>query len=315
VGDRERGQGVVEGKTVMYAHQVIEALKNRLKKPYDEPYRQFLLQVLPMFKVATSFHLGEADKLPVKSLGGYVPLDTEQQSYTPIMYENLSDTRLPYKVCWIDWIETNIDPAQSMSVTSLKAGCLVFFRPETPDVMLIYCVQCHPVKGWQILPVVASVTINLDFSMDGQEMWLSDFYTDYKWPKTDLLRLKITIAQVVSTFHVFLLLMSCKNISTEVIKAPEALNKKRRKNGKQEIFDYHVLNVVVPSKKQGYRESTEPLSHVRIHLCRGHFKEYTADHPLFGKLTGRYWWQPHVRGQNKDGIVMKDYAIKTKEAT
>jgi len=43
-------------------------------------------------------------------------------------------------------------------------------------------------------------------------------------------------------------------------------------------------------------------------------KEYTQEHPLFGKLTGLYWWQPHVRGQNKEGIVMKDYAIKTKEA-
>lgn len=291
----------------MYLHQVIGALEDRLKKPYDEPYRQFISQMIPMFKLAMCFHLGEADKLPVKSLGGYVPLDTEQQSYNPIMYENLSDTRLPYRVCWIDWIETNIDP--SMSAASLKAGCLVFFDPETPDVMLVSCVQHHPVKGWQVFPVVASVIINSDFSADGQEMRLSDLYTDYKWPKASLLRIKINIAQFVSRFHVFLLLMSCKNISTEVIKAPEVLNKKRRKNGKQEIFDYHILNVIVPSKKQGYREKMELLSRVRIHLCRGHFKEYTKDHPLFGRLTGRYWWQPHVRGQNKEGIVMKDYKV------
>jgi len=105
-----------------------------------------------------------------------------------------------------------------------------------------------------------------------------------------------------------------KTETKKTLPTPEALNKKRRKNGKQEIFDYHVLNVVVPSTKQGYREQSEPLSHVRVHLCRGHFKEYTQEHPLFGKLTGLYWWQPHVRGQNKEGIVMKDYAIKTKEA-
>lgn len=117
----------------------------------------------------------------------------------------------------------------------------------------------------------------------------------------------------LSLFYQSLLLLSCKNIITEKILAPEALNKKRRKAGKQELFDYHVLNVVLPSKKRGYQEATEPLSHNRVHLCRGHFKEYTAEHPLFGHYIGLYWWQPYVRGQNKKGIVMKDYSITTNE--
>ena len=116
----------------------------------------------------------------------------------------------------------------------------------------------------------------------------------------------------LTTIYTTLKLLNCKNIQTEKIPAPEALNKKRRKAGKQELFDYHVLNVVVPSKKRGYHESTEPLSHNRVHLCRGHFKEYTVEHPLFGHYTGLFWWQPHVRGQNKDGIVMKDYNIHRK---
>lgn len=106
------------------------------------------------------------------------------------------------------------------------------------------------------------------------------------------------------------IILSCKNITTEIIKAPESLNKKRRKNGKQEIFDYHILNVTMPGEKQGYKENGESLSHNRVHLCRGHFKEYTQEHPLFGRHTGLYWWQPHVRGQNKDGIVMKEYNIR-----
>ena len=110
--------------------------------------------------------------------------------------------------------------------------------------------------------------------------------------------------------NVTLKLLNCKNIQSEIIKAPEALNKKRRKTGKQEIFNYHVLNVVVPGKKRGYSPATEPLSHNRLHLCRGHFKEYTTDHPLFGRYTGLYWWQPQVRGQNKYGMVIKDYNIQ-----
>jgi hypothetical protein len=46
-----------------------------------------------------------------------------------------------------------------------------------------------------------------------------------------------------------------------------------------------------------------------LHICRGHFKNFD-DKPLFGKLTGTYWWQPHVRGTAEAGIVEKDYRIK-----
>jgi hypothetical protein len=115
----------------------------------------------------------------------------------------------------------------------------------------------------------------------------------------------------LSLFQNCIKLLNCKNIQTEKIPAPAKLNKKRVKSGKQPIFDYHVLNLVLPSnKKRGYQEQSVPLSHNRIHLCRGHFKEYTKEHPLFGKYTGLYWWEPSVRGQNRDGIVMKDYSVK-----
>jgi hypothetical protein len=108
-------------------------------------------------------------------------------------------------------------------------------------------------------------------------------------------------------------LLNCKNIQTEKIQPPAKLNKKRIRSGKQSIFDYHILNLVLPSnKKRGYQEQQVPLSHNRVHLCRGHFKEYTKEHPLFGRHTGLYWWEPSVRGQNRDGVVMKDYNIKAK---
>ena len=41
--------------------------------------------------------------------------------------------------------------------------------------------------------------------------------------------------------------------------------------------------------------------------CRGHFKRYTEDKPLFGRYTGLYWWQPHIRGADRSGAVIKDY--------
>jgi hypothetical protein len=105
-----------------------------------------------------------------------------------------------------------------------------------------------------------------------------------------------------------LTLLSCKNIGAETVPAPIKLNNKRKKQNKQPIFSYKTL-VIKPVGK--HQESIpKHLWENRIHLQRGHFKTYTAEKPLFGRITGRFWWQPHVRGQNKDGVVMKDYKVE-----
>lgn len=119
--------------------------------------------------------------------------------------------------------------------------------------------------------------------------------------------------KAMNIFKCFILLLNCKNIRTEIHKPSEALNKSRRKKGKQELFSYKTLKLLLPGNKEKHLLADEPTGeHNRIHFCRGHFKEYTADAPLFGRITGLWWWQPHVRGQNKDGIVMKDYEIEAK---
>jgi len=109
----------------------------------------------------------------------------------------------------------------------------------------------------------------------------------------------------ISVVNQILILLTCSNIVTKSIYPDEKLQKARRKRGKLPLFSYHTL-VIMPT---GKRQESIPkhLLENRIHLARGHFKTYNEDNPLFGKLTGRYWWQPHVRGRNKNGIVMKDY--------
>lgn len=48
------------------------------------------------------------------------------------------------------------------------------------------------------------------------------------------------------------------------------------------------------------------------HVCRGHFAEYGPEFSkglLFGKYAGRFFIPPHLKGDKKNGIVEKDYAI------
>jgi len=47
-----------------------------------------------------------------------------------------------------------------------------------------------------------------------------------------------------------------------------------------------------------------------LYICRGHFKKYDENHPLFGKITGTFWWSAHVRGNAAFGFVEKEYAVR-----
>jgi hypothetical protein len=47
-----------------------------------------------------------------------------------------------------------------------------------------------------------------------------------------------------------------------------------------------------------------------MHICRGHFKNYTEGKGLFGKYHGMYWVDSHVKGNKDFGTVNKDYNIK-----
>lgn len=46
-----------------------------------------------------------------------------------------------------------------------------------------------------------------------------------------------------------------------------------------------------------------------LHICRGHFANYSPEHPLFGKYVGQFWKPSHVRGSIGSGAVVKDYKI------
>jgi hypothetical protein len=268
----------------MFAHQVIEEFSEILSLdwPKSEIGRVKIYEHLVL-------NIGKAQKF---HLGDITDILNATKNITNI---DVKEIKFPYDNIYIDFIT----PGHT------KLSKLAILVKQTEQGHQIFTMQCEKSckDGW----VAASSYNEWDkTTLSGVTQTLKNLKLEDKERQLDYQGVMATIA------YKTIMLLTCKNIQTETIPAPEALNKKRRKAGKQELFDYHVLNVVVPSKKRGYHETTEPLSHNRVHLCRGHFKEYTAEHPLFGHYTGLYWWQPHVRGQNKDGMVMKDYNVTTK---
>jgi hypothetical protein len=105
--------------------------------------------------------------------------------------------------------------------------------------------------------------------------------------------------------------LHCKN--TEVIDSPphpERLQKARIKRGKEPLFQYKTLNVGFAKKIiETTRQNKEPVFHKALHICRGHFKDFSNGRGLFGKYKGLYWWDMHARGSEKEGIIFKDYKV------
>jgi len=108
----------------------------------------------------------------------------------------------------------------------------------------------------------------------------------------------------------FLSFLSCKNVKTDFVEPTEKQQRNRRKKNKLPKVSYHVLKLkstVAASNCSG----ESGLWSNRVHFCRGHVREYTDDRPLFGKVVGRFWIPPHVRGNRGLGVVQKDYSLCT----
>jgi hypothetical protein len=137
--------------------------------------------------------------------------------------------------------------------------------------------------------------------------WLPDFlpaaWTD-AFVNQALAPLLIPAVFAVSLIH-------CRNVALRPVDPPERLSRKHERKHGQPLARYHVLDIA-PMRRildtEGEAQ-TRGLGHA-LHICRGHFKTFTEEAPLFGKRVGTYWWPAHVRGSSEEGVVVKDYRVR-----
>ncbi len=111
--------------------------------------------------------------------------------------------------------------------------------------------------------------------------------------------------------YVSLNFLHCKNVRLLRIDANKKQQLKRQKEGKKELISYHTLFInplkeILETKGNIHRNGIKKA----LHICRGHFKDFTDGKGLFGKYHGLYWWEANIRG-TQPRIVLKDYNIKT----
>lgn len=106
-------------------------------------------------------------------------------------------------------------------------------------------------------------------------------------------------------------LLHCKNIELSDLPPPSRQVRRLAERKGMEIIRYKTL-VIEPFKKQvrhEARQAGESEIHRALHICRGHFREYSEERPLFGKYAGRFWVPMHARGSKEHGEVRKDYKV------
>lgn len=103
-------------------------------------------------------------------------------------------------------------------------------------------------------------------------------------------------ANNIKPFMFAMSLMNCRNV--EVIDAPETrqVRRARERDGRPK----RPRRLLLPSAVRDNGANAETRQQLGgaapLHLVRGHFKTYTEEAPLFGKVAGTYWWGHHVRG-------------------
>lgn len=105
--------------------------------------------------------------------------------------------------------------------------------------------------------------------------------------------------------------MNCRNVTLEAVEPDRRINRERRKHGLKPFLRYHTINIE-PMKRVLKTEGnieTEGLKRA-LHICRGHFATYTDS--MFGRKLEEpvtVWRPAHVRGEAKQGVVLKDYRV------
>ncbi len=102
----------------------------------------------------------------------------------------------------------------------------------------------------------------------------------------------------------------CKNVTSEENIPPEKPSGKHRRAHGAPLTRYYTLEIE-PMKTILRREgrSQEVGLERALHICRGHFATYSDEKPLFGKYSGTFWKPQHIKGNNKSGEIVKDYAV------
>lgn len=208
---------------------------------------------------------------------------------------NAVDIRLPFQHT-IFWC------GDKSTQTKLGMICKELNDDEFQVWYLLKSLNC---PFWAMMPIISQIKldgdlahtiINIHYSVNSKKVY-DDLVTNGYINKIYL-----------PSLNVILLVLGCKNITFE-----KEANYSPKKKKKKPTESFYTLKINPNLTRTKYVNSEPTGIKKRFHICRGHFKTYTKEKPLFGKIHGRFWIPSHTRGEIEEGLIEKDYELNSKK--
>lgn len=231
------------------------------------------------------FYAGDVDHLPRFGRGDERHGHTAEVSEFP---------RLPYQKCAFELVSNDMGYESPGTRVEGEFGHMIViaseFRNDAGDDML----QWTPFNRVEADLWISVGQLILNRTAETFSFVLADNISDRTDANKE--RLGAWAGVCAGSTARFVRVLNCVNVKTNEVSAPVFLNRKRARKDKPLVYAYKTLVLKPTSSRRAALCGTHDSP--AIHLRRGHIKHRRA---------GDFWWEPHVVGNRKRGIVMKDY--------
>lgn len=217
----------------------------------------------------------------------------------------------PFERSFVEWRES--------IPTATNVGVLVDRAPQ-PNGVAGWIIQCSVWLGRAndvvVLPIDMHVTVDGEGVPDWDRLsteaqpWVDDAEIDEQAAD----RMLSVFMQSIGVALVAFRFMHCKNVTLAEHQQPRAERRREERAGNPPLVRYRTIDIAPAVRRLSVEGSVEQVGVGRaLHLCRGHFADYTDGAGLFGKYKVSVFVPEHVRGSASRGAVVKDYRVGPQE--
>lgn len=208
----------------------------------------------------------------------------------------------PFADMWLEVMTPTRAYIHGQWVTAHKVRYAFIFCQESEGTWQVYFLASR-VKHGPVIAFPAIARISLD---ENNAVELGVMYDQHAIPEN----LAVSLSENLSIAYLALGWMNCRNV--ELVDQRPSLPQRLKRERKGDFPGLEYKKIILDGRSRRSLTSNQEAEkrHQRLHVVRGHFKTYTADKPLMGKLVGQYWWHQQTRGDADLGVIHHEYEVK-----
>ncbi|WP_162941579.1 hypothetical protein [Desertimonas flava] len=233
----------------------------------------------------------------------YAPDDTD--------FSALSGVRVPWPLAFVEWRNNQ---GIELGVTAFEVDADVVHGGPPPNGAtrtIVMRGMSARRKSDQVLAWADGIDIDVTENGDVVDYNIRFLDPDFERDlAADPDRAKTMIRDLIGIAHLagwFLMAANAKNIEIEPVEPSAGLSRNWRRKTGQPLHSYN--RVLLPHDARSGSSRRSGGAPAPLEIVKGHFKTYDDQRPLFGKLTGTWWWAPFARGDASAGVREHDYAF------